>query len=441
MYSLFVYLLLTFASAAPQQQQSDNHSQARAVYTLYNDPSGNNILSLAVSPDDGTVSSPALTSTGGKGMLGINFGPPLGAPGSVAGPDGLFGSGAVVVSKNVCFPFQKIFPLASTNDIILQYLFTVNPGSNTLAMFKIPPSDPTHPRLIGKPVDTKGEFPTTVAYSDRLRLGMSGPHNRTYRADMLIHSHAACVVNGGAKNGVACFSVSDQSGLSPVGSLHPLRDLHTQTPPTGFPDTVSNIEFNPSSTAIFVATKGHTGPPALPGTIYAFRVGSNGIVSKDPILSKKSDLIWDFSIEFLGSDNSALVTDPTFGVSIVSITPGLELVEMHHTAIPFQAAACWSTYSPRFDAAYVMDAGAPNITIVNPHDGSIKGVIQFEKTNPLGGYDVATDRDWLYFLAHDSSIIVVNLEGNGGKETQRFSLGSEGKPNQWQGMAVYAGSR
>ncbi len=99
MHLLLTSILISLASA--HAWRGHNDTSTRAIYTLSNDPSGNKILSLAVSVADGTISSPVLTSTGGKGLLGLNVGPPFGAPGSPAGPDGLFGSGSVVVSQNV----------------------------------------------------------------------------------------------------------------------------------------------------------------------------------------------------------------------------------------------------------------------------------------------------------------------------------------------------
>ena len=86
------------ASAVLGRNRNDTFS--RAIYTLSNNPSGNQILSLGIS-SNGTVSSPVLTSTNGKGLVGLNVGPPFGTPGSPAGPDSLFGSGAVFVSQNV----------------------------------------------------------------------------------------------------------------------------------------------------------------------------------------------------------------------------------------------------------------------------------------------------------------------------------------------------
>ena len=55
-----------------------------------------------------------------------------------------------------------------------KYLFTVNPGSNTVSMFSIKPSDPLHPVLVGNPADTLGDFPMSVAYSSSLSMGKYG---------------------------------------------------------------------------------------------------------------------------------------------------------------------------------------------------------------------------------------------------------------------------
>lgn len=71
------------------------------IYTLQNNAEGANILSMAVDGNTGKVSTPVLTSTGGKGLRALEVGPPFGPKGSMAGPDGLFGQNAVVVSGNV----------------------------------------------------------------------------------------------------------------------------------------------------------------------------------------------------------------------------------------------------------------------------------------------------------------------------------------------------
>ena len=156
-------------------------------------------------------------------------------------------------------------------------------------MFLISPRDPLHPKLVGEPVDTLGDFPMSVTYSARLKT--------------------ACVLNGGAKNGVACFKVSHNEGLAATGPLRPLPELTTTTPPSGPPDASSDIRFNPSSTAIFVITKGNPGPPPVPGNIYAFKV-DHGKVGTTPVVSQPPMSVLEFSINFLCDDSLAVVYRP-----------------------------------------------------------------------------------------------------------------------------------
>jgi hypothetical protein len=42
-------------------------------------------------------------------------------------------------------------------------------------MFFIDKDDPWHPTLVGKPADTLGEFPMSVAYCPKLKTGIEHP--------------------------------------------------------------------------------------------------------------------------------------------------------------------------------------------------------------------------------------------------------------------------
>ena len=248
----------------------------------------------------------------------------------------------------------------------------------------------------------------------------------------------ACVLNGGSKAGVACFHADHAKGLSPIGDLRPIK-LSQSTPPSGPPDTSSQIQFNPSSSAVFATIKGDAGSkPPQNGFIYAWPV-QNGQISTQPVVSVPAPIVMDFSIDFLGSDSSALIADPSFGASIVSISPSFEVSERVHVVIPNQGAACWGVYAPRFNSAYVIDAGHPNITIVDPASGAKKGAIQL--SDVTGGFDTAIDRTWMYVLSGSGTIAVVDLAGsNSGKvprQVQNFDLSSVGSPTEFQGMAVY----
>ena len=291
-------------------------------------------------------------------------------------------------------------------------------------MFRINAQLPTAIKPVGQPVDTLGEFPMSVAYSSKLKT--------------------ACVVNGGAKAGVSCFTADHAKGLTPIGPLRPFRAYNQTTPPSGPPLTTSDIEFNPSSTAVFVTVKGDgMATPPKQGYIYAWPV-QKGTVSMKPAISRPPGLLVDFSIDFLGCDTSALITDPAFGASIVSITyPSLEVTEARHVSVSNQAAICWGAYSRRFNSAYLIDAGNPNITSLDPVSGSIKGAIRYDP-QVMGGFDTAIDRTSMYVLGADSSVVVIDLAGsNHGKEPvqkQHFSLAAQGVAGHWQGMAIYPSS-
>ena len=289
----------------------------------------------------------------------------------------------------------------------------MNPGSKTLSVFKIDPQDPLHPKLVGQPADTQGDFPMSVAYSDTLKK--------------------ACVLNGGAKNGVTCFDVS-QRGLQLSDKLLSLPQLKTQTPPLGPPNTASDIAFNPSSSALFLTIKG---TPTVPGYIIAFSVKkNNGKLNRNAVVSQPPQSRLDFSISFLGDDASALITDPAFGASVVTISKNLTVTEKYHETIPLQGAACWGVYSPRYRSAYVIDAGRPNITVLDPAKGNIKGSFEYD-ASAKGGFDTVIHKNFMYFLTGDSSILVADLSKGLGKEVEKYSLSGQGPVGDWQGIAAW----
>lgn len=144
----------------------------------------------------------------------------------------------------------------------------------------------------------------------------------------------------------------------------------------------------------------------------------------------------DYSIDFLGSDTSALITDPTFGASIVNIASNLTVAEIHHTTIPNQGAVCWAAYSRLYGTVYVMDATRTNVTALDPVSGAIKGAIQFQ-ADALGGFDTIINRQWIYILSGANSVVVIDLEESGGTSVQQFGIAQDGPVGHWQGMAVY----
>ncbi len=244
------------------------------------------------------------------------------------------------------------------------------------------------------------------------------------------------MLNTGARGGVACFHVDSEAGLIPAGPYMQLP-IAESTPPTGPPNTASDIVFNPSQTALFVTVKGDG---TNPGYLYAFAV-KNGALLAPPVVSRPADLLVDFGLTFI-DDRHAVVADPSYGASFIEIAyPSLEVTVTNKVTVTGQAAICWITYSDRFNAVYLLDAGHPNITALDPVTGNIKYVIP-STVDTTGNFDSTVSGTYLYSLRGAAAISVFDLTGSVGnhkvpKLVQDFNLSSLGSRQGWQGLAVY----
>ncbi|KAI1078956.1 hypothetical protein F5B20DRAFT_545667 [Whalleya microplaca] len=380
----FGFIYLAAGAAVPQH----NHTSSRALYFLENNPAGSNIVSVKISSKDGTLSDPVRTSTKGAGLVGLNN---LGE----ATVDTLFSQDSVVVSGS--------------------NLLTVNPGSNSVSLFTIPRHDPQHPKLIGAPVPSGGDFPNTIAHLPR--------HNLT------------CVANSGAKSSVQCYTVT-ASGLVPRGAPMPLPLANQTTPPMGPANTASDILFNPSGSALFVSIKG-TGAARQPGYLYAYAVSANGTVDPTPRVSRPAALGLDFSVSFLGRDDRAYVTDPGFGGAFVDIGCDLSVRVARVVNVTGNSAACWSQYSAEFGAVYSLDAGVADITVLDPVSMDIKGTIAGPAAQG-GKFDSVVAGEFLYTLDGVASITTYSLKEE--RVVQTLNLTDFGARQFFQGMAFYDGS-
>jgi 6-phosphogluconolactonase (cycloisomerase 2 family)/LysM repeat protein len=388
-------------TTAPAQQ---NNGIAGAVYFMTNEAKGNFLVASAIGAD-GKITPTEAVYTGGKGGHGQAAG------GGAPGPDPLFTQDSVKVGG--------------------EFVFVVNAGSNSLSMFKINTAKPTDVRLVGMPVNTQGEFPVAVAFSKKMNM--------------------ACVVNGGAADGVACFKVDKNKGLVPVANTNRKLNLKQTTPPTGPPNTVSDIIFNEDETKLLVSVKGI---PPTPGRISSFDVnpkdGSLSAKSVDSTPSKGG--VVPFSMTNIPGKNAVLNTDAAVGFAVYDFSKGAN-VAATSSIIPIagQGATCWSNFSPKTGTFFLTDIITSTVTEVKVDDKLVGSIVkQYPLAAGSGTIDnaIATinGNDFLYVLsANATSIDVMSLAAAGQAtklQTVNFApladkAGLLVNPIDLQGMAVF----
>jgi hypothetical protein len=208
-----------------------------------------------------------------------------------------------------------------------------------------------------------------------------------------------------------------------------------------------DIVFNPSSTALFITVRSNG---VQPGLIYAWPV-TNDQVSTTPVVSSFADMPLIFSLNFLGSDNRVIATNPHLnspGAAYLDVSyPSLEIRVEKIITIPDQMASCWVVLAPQYDDVIVIDALQPNITVNSPETGSVKDVFHFAAPPP-GASDSKLDRTWLFSLSDsptDPQVLVFDVTplSNGGSPPQVQSydvisaLGPIPTGSGFMGLAIY----
>lgn len=389
--------VLTFANqafSAPTYHPDKSVQTAKAVYFITNTEE-NSVVSIPIG-SDGLLTDHGVTftETGGRGLGGT------GATGAPAMPDSLFSQGAVTIVDDL--------------------LFAVNAGSNTVSLFEISSEDPCKLTLIGSPKSTGGEFPVSVTYSSELKI--------------------ACAANGGAVDGVSCFSVSRKTGLSILDAAPRPLGLGQKTPAMGPTNTIGQVSFSKDSRSLLVTVKG---TPAINNTGFiAVYPVVHGSVSYTPIKSSPHGTSLLFGIVPL--DNELVIAaDPSIGAATLKIDP-YSYIATSDPLIPVknQTAICWTAYSSKVGSAYLADGGQNHIVEVDPKTGEIITDLKLTNGN-RGMFDEIVGGDFLYALApsvNGTHISVFDISGGRGsiKEVQNYEVEGLASPGLVMGLdALY----
>ncbi|KAI4144530.1 MAG: hypothetical protein L6R39_004141, partial [Caloplaca ligustica] len=322
----------------------------RVIYFLSNDAAGNSIVAMKVGAD-GTLSEGSTTPTGGKGASGL-----LPNTNRTAGPDSLSSQSAVYVKGNM--------------------MVAVNAGSNTMTMMAIDAADPTKLTMVGKPVDTMGEFPVTAVLSLKNKM--------------------ACVGNTGAQAGIACFAADPKTGLKPLmRSQIPFPSLQQSTPPVGPTNTVSQVLFNADESALLTTVKGE--PTRNTTGFLSILPVHNGCPAARDIRSSPAGTAVLFGFALIPGTTDLFVTDAAFGTVTLS-TSGAAPAVLQRTTIPGQRATCWTAISPLTNTAFVTDPALNRIVEVDTKSGEILQITNLNNGN-AGNTDMVAGGKMVYVLS------------------------------------------
>ncbi|KAI9811295.1 MAG: hypothetical protein M1826_003271 [Phylliscum demangeonii] len=377
----------------------------QAIYVTSNEVAGNAVVAFKIN-NDGTLSDGSVTATGGKGGNGFNVN--TNSPNS---PDALGSQGSVRV--------------------VGRHLLVVNAGSNTVTLFEIDADDATKLVMVGKPTYTLGDFPVSVAVSERLQQ--------------------ACVANTGVKAGIACFQITSGGLVALESQLSRVFDLQQTTPPSILKTDISHTVFNDDSTALITTVRSdasHT------GLISVYPVLANGRVSTHDVRTFPPRTAMLFGVAPIPGtrdprtgSSAFVIADPSFGAGLfrISATTGA-VATVALTAIPNQNGTCWAAYSPATRSVFVADAGGSTLVEIDPATGAVLQDLHTTVGN-LGSIDlVAPANGFVYALSfatdpHLTPAVAVYDVTAGratARQVQNFRPSAAFRlSNNAQGMAVY----
>ncbi|MCJ1259815.1 hypothetical protein MMC24_007654 [Lignoscripta atroalba] len=277
--------------------------------------------------------------------------------------------------------------------------------------------DPTKLCMIGKPVDTAGEFPVTLAVSTKEKI--------------------ACVTNAGAKAGVACARFSGRSGLDTMDTLRPFA-LGQSTPPVGPTNGPADTFFNEDETVLLTTVKGD---PAVNNTgfLSAFPVSGGAVSTQETRSSPAGTAVLFGTVNIPGTSN-LLATDASFGAAIMSLDAQNRGTVKATAKIADQKATCWATVSSATGTGFVTDVAANHLVEIDLGTGAIINVLDLNNGNP-GMIDLQAAGQFIYALSPGnatvpSAVTVFDVSGGQGSAKQIQNFNPVGVSANAMGMAV-----
>ncbi|MGH3250245.1 MAG: lactonase family protein [Trebonia sp.] len=284
------------SQAATNQAASDNSRDGAhgAVFALTDNTAGNGVAAYRRAPD-GTLTPAGTYATGGLGGV-------------------LTGSVVDHTASQGALAYDEAHGL----------LIAVNPGSNTVSVFRV--------------------------HGDRLTLSQVLPSGGDFPVSVTMHGEHVYVLNalgGGSLHGYRIAG----GHLAPVPGSHRALNLGT-TAKSQFTATPGQVAFTPDGTQLLVTTKGAT------NDVDVFSVRADGRLSASPTVNSLPGDV-PFAVAFDQAGHVALAEAGPSAIATFALSRGGELTRLD-AADTGQKATCWVVRAGRY--LYTSNAGSGSVS-------------------------------------------------------------------------------
>eukprot|EP01118_Nematostelium_gracile_P016508 TRINITY_DN6853_c0_g1_i1.p1 TRINITY_DN6853_c0_g1~~TRINITY_DN6853_c0_g1_i1.p1 ORF type:complete len:425 (+),score=133.79 TRINITY_DN6853_c0_g1_i1:71-1276(+) len=287
------------------------------------------------------------------------------------------------------------------------FLIGVNPSSNSVSLFSINRNDSSSVKLVGT-ASSNGEWPVSVT----------------------AFGNKACVVNGGAKDGIQCYTFSE-TGLVPIAGANVTFGFGLTTPPTN-PQGPAQISFTADGKGLIVSNKQMAnGVASIPIMMYTF--DGTTIGSTRYAAPAQGNVPFGFTVD---GDGDVVLTDANpykaglSGVQLLSVattgTPSISWSLPAYMNLTGEKDACWAIWSAVTKHYYIANAGSASISELSKNMTTLALVRTIKMDgDPLDMALVTNDgTDHLLSLAKDHKIYSWVLNMNAPTAISSVATGS-----------------
>jgi 6-phosphogluconolactonase (cycloisomerase 2 family) len=203
-------------------------------------------------------------------------------------------------------------------------LIAVNPGSNTIAVFRV--------------------------YGDRLALSQVISSGGDFPVSVTVHGDSAYVLN--ALGGGSLYGYRIAGGhLAPIPGSYRALNLGT-TAASAFTATPGQVAFTPDGTRLLVTTKGAT------NAVDVFSVGGDGRLSASPTVNSLPGDV-PFAVAFDQAGQVAVAEAGPSAIATFTVSWAGKLTQLD-AAVTGQKATCWVVQAGRY--FYTSNAGSGSLS-------------------------------------------------------------------------------